>query len=127
MGHLEQALTLCESVIEMLHEVEHEEKARIVGASTWDTLGCIHHRIGDHARAVAAYKMSIELYSGLLDPYQNGMAYLRLGDVHAHVGAFGDAHAAWTQALAVFEELGLPITGEIRARLAGAEEPSGAR
>jgi tetratricopeptide (TPR) repeat protein len=119
LGRLDQALALCRRAIETLRSCEPGGRRSTIEASVRDSLGGIHHRLGQHAEAVSCYAASIRLFDELAEPYQNALARMRLGDVHADAGDFELARTSWAEALAILDRLGNPMRDQVRARLGG--------
>ncbi|GHI10221.1 hypothetical protein AQI88_39500 [Streptomyces cellostaticus] len=86
-------------------------------ARTWRSLGYIHHHLGRYGHAIDCYRQAVDLVRKTDDRYHEATSLADLGDTH-HAAAHPDAaHHAWTQALAITDEIGLPGTAPLRARL----------
>ena len=86
-------------------------------ANAWDTLGYAEHGLGRHDRAAGCYRRSHELFTVAGDRYGQAFALAHLGDVLADADGADAARAAWTDALAVLDDLGHPEAAEVRAKL----------
>jgi tetratricopeptide (TPR) repeat protein len=82
-----------------------------------DSLGFIHHRLGNHDKAVTCYKRSIELCRSRADRYNEAATLDHLGDVYRSAGDIGAARRAWALALRIFGQIGHPDGDPVRAKL----------
>ena len=113
LGDHQQALTFCRQALELAHE-----SGDLNGeAHIQDSLGYILHRLGEHAEAVDRYQQALELFHQTGDRHSEAAGLLCLGDVHGATARPHPARTAWTQALAITTELGLPDADPLRARL----------
>ncbi|MEU8033927.1 BTAD domain-containing putative transcriptional regulator [Streptomyces sp. NPDC049099] len=103
LSHSLRALTLVEELGDLNGQVR-----------SWRSLGYIHHHLGQYGHAIDCYRQAIDLVRKTDDRYHEATS---LGDTH-HAAAHPDAaHRAWTQALALTDEIGLPGTAPLRAKL----------
>ncbi|MEU4421824.1 tetratricopeptide repeat protein [Actinoplanes sp. NPDC024001] len=86
-------------------------------ASTWDTLGHAHHKLGDYPRARECYLASLRLRREEGTRVYEADVLHRLGDNHHAAGEPAEAHAHWRQALVIMSEIGHPGTDEVRTKL----------
>jgi tetratricopeptide (TPR) repeat protein len=108
-----QALAHCQQALDLAQETgDLNGQAHI-----WDSLGYIHHHLGRHPQAVDCYRQAVDLFHQTGDRHSEAACLVCLGDTHHSAGAPDAAHAAWTQALAVTGELGLPDTDPLRTDL----------
>ncbi|MFD4510233.1 BTAD domain-containing putative transcriptional regulator [Streptomyces sp. NPDC058457] len=113
LGDHRQALTYCREALELARETgDLNGQAHIQ-----DSLGFIRHRLGEHAEAVDRYQQALELFHQTGDRHGEASGLVCLGDVHGATGRPHPARTAWTQALAITVELGLPDTDPLRAGL----------
>jgi DNA-binding SARP family transcriptional activator len=96
-------------------------------AFAWKALGLVHSRLGDYRQAISCYRQAL----GLTQQRKTSLARNWLASLLADFGdacrAAGDlpaARRAWQQALQIRDELGLPDTRRLRARLEHASPPS---
>lgn len=87
-------------------------------AAAWDTRGSAHQLRGDHGGAVSAYRHAIETFHDVGDRVNEGLSLDNLGDAHAGAGDAVAARRSWHQALDLLTELGHPLAGAVRAKLA---------
>ncbi|MET9089239.1 BTAD domain-containing putative transcriptional regulator [Streptomyces sp. NPDC004237] len=113
LGDHQEALTFCRQALELAHE-----SGDLNGeAHIQDSLGYILHRLGEHAEAVDRYQQALELFHQTGDRHSEAAGLLCLGDVHGATDRPHPARTAWTQALAITTELGLPDADPLRTRL----------
>jgi tetratricopeptide (TPR) repeat protein len=92
----------------------------------WNVLGLVHSRLGQHRRAISCYQQAVALAHAWKAPLaRRWLAGLLtgFGDACQAVGDLPAACQAWQQALQIRDELGLPDTRRIRARLEHASLP----
>lgn len=112
LGDFAQALTSCQAALGLLEPDDLDGQA-----STWDSLGYIHHHRGDHREAIACYQRSLDVFRSLGDHYWTADVLIHLGDSHLAAGGPVEARAAWHEALGILEDLGHPHADAARTRL----------
>ncbi|MEQ4302956.1 BTAD domain-containing putative transcriptional regulator [Plantactinospora sp. B6F1] len=113
LGRHGEAVTYCELALALHQEIgdRHGE------AAGWDSLGHAHQHLGQYDQAVACYRRALVLCRELGDRYNEAGVLTKLGDTqHAH-GAARDARDAWSQAVAILDELDHPDAETLRPRL----------
>jgi DNA-binding SARP family transcriptional activator/tetratricopeptide (TPR) repeat protein len=96
-------------------------------ALAWKALGLVHSRLGDYRQAISCYRQALALAQQRKTSLaRNWLASLLadFGDACRAAGDLPAARQAWQQALQIRDELGLPDTRRIRARLEHASPPS---
>ena len=96
-------------------------------ALAWDALGLVHYRLGGHRDAISCYQQELALVGQAKTPVARKMLARQLTDFGDACRAAGDLHAAvkaWQHALRILDDLRLPDSPEVRARLERAERPS---
>jgi tetratricopeptide (TPR) repeat protein len=96
-------------------------------AFAWKALGLVHSRLGDYRQAISCYRQALVLAQQRKTSLaRNWLASLLadLGDACLAAGDLPAARRAWQQALQIRDELGLPDTRRLRARLEHASPPS---
>jgi tetratricopeptide (TPR) repeat protein len=89
----------------------------------WECLGIIHKNLGDHVQAVSCLKRAIEIYREVHALAEAANVLIMLGDtINVSAAATREALSAWQSALSIFEELRLPSSDEVRARLSAHSE-----
>lgn len=92
-------------------------------AFAWDSLGHIHHHLGDHQQAITCYRNALNLMEAAGDSYTRVGTLLRLGDTHLHTADRTAARTAWALALKLAEEHPeVHRVPEIKERLTGLAE-----
>ncbi|MFI1485405.1 AfsR/SARP family transcriptional regulator [Streptomyces sp. NPDC020747] len=110
LGDHEEALAHCHRALDLAQETgDLNGQAHIR-----DSLGYIHHHLGRYPEAVDCYRQAVDLFRQTGDRHSEAAGLVCLGDTHHGAGAPDAAHGAWTQALAVTGELGLPDTDPLR-------------
>jgi DNA-binding SARP family transcriptional activator len=88
-------------------------------AATCDSIGYIHHHLGNYAAAAASYRRAIELFHDFGSICEEN-SRMRLGDCLQAAGDLAGARAAWQQALDVLAEVGDHNVERLLARLQAA-------
>ena len=90
--------------------------------------GCALHNLGESYRAIGEPGTSADCFRRALsvrqhtgDRHGQAQTLRALGDLRQELREAEAAHSSWQQALAIFEELGDPQAGELRARLWGSK------
>jgi tetratricopeptide (TPR) repeat protein/DNA-binding XRE family transcriptional regulator len=115
LGELSTARSNCLQAIELCRAIGYSPGE----AGTWDTLGVVWQRLGEHASAVPCFLNAITLDREMGNRYDLAMVLLHLGDTYAMTGDGVGAREAWEESVLILEVLHHPATGEVRARLGG--------
>jgi tetratricopeptide (TPR) repeat protein len=107
VDHYQVALELCRD----LGDPQGQAKAL-------NGLGEVARETGDPARALAAHAEAHQHASKIGQRHEQARADRGLGHAHHDLGDAGRAREQWRQALALYEELGVPEAGGVRASLA---------
>ena len=86
--------------------------------ATLDSLGYIHHRLGDLDRAAACYRQALQLCRELGERYHEAVVLDHLGDNQLAQSDPAAARASWLTALAILGDIGHPSAAEVRGKLA---------
>ncbi len=113
LGELSTARANCLQAIELCQAIGYSPGE----AGTWDTLGVVDQRLGDHASAVTCFLNAITLDREMGNRYDLAMVLLHLGDTYALTGDGVGARAAWEESMLTLEVLHHPTAGEVRCRL----------
>lgn len=120
-GDHKQALSYCEKAL-LQYPGSHSGQAAdadtwIIKACTCDTIGYVHHQLGNYPPAIAAFQQSLSLLRRLGDRYHEAFVLTHLGDTMLAANDLAAARDAWQLALAICDETGDPDADEVRARL----------
>ena len=105
--------TYCERALAVMRELE----AWTWEGAVWDSLGYIHHQLGDYQQAIACYQRASTSARELADRFNEADTLDNLGDVHHSAGDLVAARRSWTQALRIFDEIDHPDRDWVRAKL----------
>jgi len=120
LGKLDQARTACESALSLQQQLSDHAGA----ASTWDSLGLIHHRRGDLLQALTSYQRALHLYRELDAHYEQAATLIRLGGLHRANGDRPSGQTAWHEALSILVDLDHPDSERLHKQLAAASAES---
>jgi predicted negative regulator of RcsB-dependent stress response len=82
-----------------------------------DTLGYVHHQMGDHQQAIAYYRQLLDHCVQVGDRHNEGAVLDTLGDVLLSAGDADGARKAWVRALPILEEIEHTEAGLLRAKI----------
>ena len=89
-------------------------------AIAWNVLGLVHFRIGEHHQAISCYRQALVIAGEWKTPvtrrWRAGLL-VNFGDACRAAGDLPAAAGAWTQALQDLDDLRLPDSLRVRARL----------
>lgn len=85
--------------------------------STWDSLGYVHHGLGQHVAAARCYQRAVELARDYGHRDLEADILTHLGDTHRATGDVDSAGKAWRTALGLLQELSRPDADQVQARL----------
>jgi tetratricopeptide (TPR) repeat protein/transcriptional regulator with XRE-family HTH domain len=114
-GQYAEALRFSSAALSLASETA-ERRAE---AQAWESLGLIHQRTGDAGQAIGCYQRSLALHRILADRYLTAKLLTRLGDAYQAAVDIDAASTAWTEALAILDDLGHPDADQVRVRLDG--------
>jgi tetratricopeptide (TPR) repeat protein len=115
LGDLSTARTFCLQAIELCRSIGYSPGE----AGTWDTLGVVWQRLGDHRAAVTCFLNAVTLDREMGNRYDLAMVLLHLGDSYASTGDGVGAREAWEESVMILDALHHPSAGEVRSRLTG--------
>ncbi|MFF0740470.1 BTAD domain-containing putative transcriptional regulator [Streptomyces sp. NPDC004111] len=115
LGDHQQALDHCRRALDLAQRVcDLNGQAHI-----WDSLGYIRRRLGQYDRAVGHYRQALALFHQTGDRHSEAAGLACLGETHRVATHTDAAHEAWTRALEITRELGLPDADPLRTRVLG--------
>ncbi len=115
-GNHAVGLRYCTEAVELCAESGY----KMAEGHTWDSLGYIHHRIGQPADATACYRKAIDILHLLGALHDESRALTHLGDALQETGDIALARQAWQDALAILDDLDHPDGDQLRAKIADA-------
>ncbi|MFD4501894.1 BTAD domain-containing putative transcriptional regulator [Streptomyces sp. NPDC058457] len=121
LGDHRQCLAFCGQALELFTELG----VRDGQADTWDSLGYAHQHLGDHRQAAACYGNAVALFHGLGDRYFEADVLAHLSESHRAAGEAHAARRAARRAADILDELGVPDSDGVRARLRRPGLPAG--
>ena len=113
LGELGQARAHCTQAIKLCQSIGYSPGE----AGTWDTLGFVWQRLGDHAEATACFLRAVALEREMGSRFNLAMALAHLGDTHVSTGDLRAARQVWAEALTILADLHHPEAFEVRAKL----------
>ena len=113
LGELGQARAHCTQAIKLCQSIGYSPGE----AGTWDTLGFVWQRLGDHAQATACFLRAVALEREMGSRFNLAMALAHLGDTHVSTGDLRAARQVWAEALTILADLHHPEAFEVRAKL----------
>ena len=113
LGELGQARAHCTQAIKLCQSIGYSPGE----AGTWDTLGFVWQRLGDHAEAAACFLRAVALEREMGSRFNLAMALAHLGDTHVSTGDLRAARQVWAEALTILADLHHPEAFEVRAKL----------
>ncbi|GAA1694833.1 hypothetical protein GCM10009830_48330 [Glycomyces endophyticus] len=123
LGEYDEALVYCERALEACRDLDPRERG-VLEPKVWDSLGLVHHRLGDFARARGYYRLTLDRNRELRDRIGEGEALACLGDLHRSSGDPDAAREAWRDALAILTDLGHTAAADVRGKLADLDAES---
>lgn len=117
LGDLGQARAHCTRAIELCQSIGYSPGE----AGTWDTLGFVWQRLGDHAQAAACFLRAVGLEREMGSRFNLAMALAHLGDTYVSTGDLRAARRVWAEALTILADLHHPEAFEVRAKLESLE------
>jgi DNA-binding SARP family transcriptional activator/tetratricopeptide (TPR) repeat protein len=111
-GDYAAALDHCQRALPM-----HPACDELGSGDTWDTLGYIHLRRGDHDQSIVCFQKALDLFAAVGHQHVLATGFVHLGDAQAAAGQRDAAREAWQRALTIFLELRDAQAGAVRRRI----------
>jgi tetratricopeptide (TPR) repeat protein len=108
-------------------ELAAESDDRANSALAWNVLGVVHTRLGEHREAISCHRQALDLTREWKTPLaRRWLASLltSFGDACQAAGDLPSARQAWQQVMQIRDDLGMPESRRLRARLEQADLPS---
>ena len=115
LGDYQQARAFSRRALILSQEVSH----LFVEGNAWDGLGYAEHHLGNFAEAVTCYQRALSPCREFGNRVVEANILTRLGDSYDAANDLPQAHDAWRQALAIFDDLQSPEADKVRTRLQG--------
>ncbi|MFL6076850.1 MAG: BTAD domain-containing putative transcriptional regulator [Mycobacteriales bacterium] len=108
-----QALAYCREALALAVEIgDLNGQAHIQ-----DSLGYIYHHLGQHEEAVDSYQQAVDLFHRSGDRHSEANGLVALGETQQAADNPAAARTAWTRALIIIDEFGLPDTDPLRLKI----------
>jgi tetratricopeptide (TPR) repeat protein len=104
LGSYQAALASCDKAL-ALCQLGEDRRGE---ASTQDSLGYIHHQLGDFTQAIACYQRALVSFEELGASHNLASVLLHLGDTYQAADHTDSAQAARQQARQILDDLSLP-------------------
>jgi transcriptional regulator with XRE-family HTH domain/tetratricopeptide (TPR) repeat protein len=117
LGDLSEARAFCLQAIELCQAIGYSPGE----AGTWDTLGVVLQRLGQHADAVPCFLRAVTLDREMGNRYDLAMVLAHLGETYAATGDLHGAREAWDESLLILRTLHHPSAVMVRRQLATLE------
>jgi tetratricopeptide (TPR) repeat protein/DNA-binding XRE family transcriptional regulator len=111
-GHAE-AIGYCEQALAL----QRQSGDLHMEASTVDSLAYAHSHLGHHAEAAAYYREADDLFERLGYQFDRARALAYAGDAYRAADDVAAARDAWTQALAILDNMNHPLANEVSTNL----------
>nr|BFE74483.1 hypothetical protein GCM10020092_077840 [Actinoplanes digitatis] len=108
----QQALIQCREALALNQKINN----RYGEASAWDSIGFVHHHLGQYREAVACYRSGLKLVRDLGDRPGESILLDHLGDTHRAAGDLPAARHAWGSVLEILVPADSAAAARIRAK-----------
>ncbi|MBM2614792.1 tetratricopeptide repeat protein [Actinoplanes sp. LDG1-06] len=113
LGRHDEALVRCQAALALHQQIGN----RVGEANTWDSVGYAYHHLGRQAEAIDCYRRALELFREVGDRFNETEALVHLGEAKLTEGDPAGAREAWSEALAILEDLHHPDAERLRERI----------
>ncbi|GHF76711.1 DNA-binding SARP family transcriptional activator/tetratricopeptide (TPR) repeat protein [Amycolatopsis bartoniae] len=117
----EKALTQCLRALRLARQ----SRNRNIENRALRTLGEVHRHLGEHDESYRRFEEALWLAKETGNRYEEACAHEGAGQTRYAQGDPRSAGVHWTQALALFDELGVPERDRVRALLSGLADVKG--
>ncbi|GAA1020967.1 SARP family transcriptional regulator [Acrocarpospora pleiomorpha] len=100
-----------------------EISERFIESQALRQIAGVHQRAARHDIALDGYGKALELARAIGDLYQQARTLDQMGFSLLNTGNAGRSEECWQQALALYDQLGVPEAEDVRARLGAAHAP----
>jgi tetratricopeptide (TPR) repeat protein len=113
LGRHRQALGYCQRAVALSQQLGHKHLQPVA----FDSLAYVYQHLGHHGEAADCYRRAVELHEELGHRYQKAETLGYVGDAHHADDNLPAARQAWTQALAILDDVHHPDAEPLRAKL----------
>jgi DNA-binding SARP family transcriptional activator len=113
LGCYQQALSYSRRAVALSQQLDNRQLL----PHALDSLAYVYWHLGRLAEAVGCYRRAVELFGETGERYRMARSLGCAGDAHHSDANLSAARQAWTQALAILDELNHPDADGIRAKL----------
>ena len=113
LGRYRRALCYCQQAVALTRHLGHTHAY----PSMLDSLAYVYWHLGRKAGTSDCYRRAVELYDELGYRHRKAETLTYVGDAYRADGNLAAARQAWTQALAILDDLHDPDAATIRAKL----------
>ncbi|MDN3242944.1 tetratricopeptide repeat protein [Glycomyces tritici] len=117
LGRYTEALGYCERSADACQGLDAGFRLPLE-AHVWDSLGLVHHRLGDFEQARFHYQRALDRHRELRERLNEGETLAALGDLHRSAGDPDAARAAWREASVILADLEHVSAAEVQGKLA---------
>jgi DNA-binding SARP family transcriptional activator/Tfp pilus assembly protein PilF len=112
-GRAAESMAYFRRALEIAHWIgdRYEQARSLIG------IGAAQHDLGDHDAALGSYRRGLDLAREIASPREEAQALEGIGTTKFTLAGASEAHVWWMQALARYEQLGLPEADALRNRL----------
>ncbi len=114
LGDLADARAFCVQAIELCQAIGYSPGE----AGTWDTLGVVLQRLGEHYEAAPCFLRAISLDREMGNRFDLAMVLAHLGETYVSIGDTAGAREAWEESLSILRALHHPATATVQGQLA---------
>ena len=114
LGDLSEARAFCVKAIELCQAIGYSPGE----AGTWDTLGVVLQRLGEHDEALPCFLRAVTLDREMGNRYDLAMVLAHLGETYVSMGDLHGATEVWDESLAILRVLHHPAAVQVRGQLA---------
>jgi tetratricopeptide (TPR) repeat protein len=112
LGRYRQALGYCQQAVTLSQRLGHKHLQPVA----LDSLAYVYQHLDHHGQAADCYRRAVDLLEELGHHWHKAQTLTYAGDAHQSDGNLPAARQAWTQALAILDDLHHPDAEPLRAK-----------
>ncbi|MGH8901509.1 MAG: tetratricopeptide repeat protein [Egibacteraceae bacterium] len=112
-GRFEEAISCFDAGLPMFRQLGY----RRLEAHSLRRLGDLYEQQGHYHEAIACFDKSLPILRELSDRLWEARTLVRRGDILDHLSDHDGARMVWREALRIFQAIGAPEAGEVKAQL----------